>query len=66
MVPVRGGQVEDLGLPRGLICGIQTASRVVLPDRGGARMSAGAAMVMNRYTDSLEGGLVLINLRRAY
>ena len=33
LVSVRRCQVEDLGLPRGLIGGMYTVSRVVLPDR---------------------------------
>jgi len=36
LVSVRGSQVEDLGLPGGLIGGIDTISLVMLPDRGGA------------------------------
>ena len=32
LVSVRGSQVEDLGLPGGLIGGIDTISLVMLPD----------------------------------
>jgi hypothetical protein len=66
LVSVRRSQVEDLGLPRGLIGGMDTVSWVVLPDRGGAWMSARDAMVVCRDNDRLERALVLIYLRRAY